>query len=93
MRPRGLWIECGDDLKEEIEEEVGLCFRKVLTLKEERVSFKAVLGSTLVVRQVGETASWKRNVLKGMSCWLEAASGEEVIQFLVERNARYLNWK
>lgn len=92
-RPRGLWLECPDELVGKIDKELGLCFRKVRRAQTPGASLKSVMGSTLVIERTGRTPSWKRRGLQIMNCWLQASSVEDVIQFLGERNARYSKWK
>jgi len=86
LKPRGLWVECPDEMKVVIGSELAPCFRNVM---EGCGSLKPVLGSTLILASEGTTHGWKRKLLKLMRCWLEASSGEEVVQFLIDRNDRY----
>ena len=86
LKPRGLWVECPDEMKEAIGSELAPCFREVM---EESDSLKPVLGSALILASEGTTHGWKRKLLKLMRCWLAASSGEEVVQFLIDRNDRY----
>lgn len=86
LEPRGLWVECPDEVRVAIGSELAPCFREVM---EECGSLKPVLGSTLILASEGTTHGWKRKLLKLMRCWLEASSGEEVVQFLIDRNDRY----
>ena len=90
MKPRGLWIECPEELVSAIASEVGPCFRGV---HKGGQSLKGILGSTLVIEKTGKTPVWKRELLKWMNCWLEASSSEEILRFLVGRSARYQNWE
>lgn len=90
FKPRGLWVECPDGRQAAMIGEVKPCFRSV---RQGSSSLQPVLGSALVIEKKGGTSLWKRKVLKFINCWLEASSGEEVVQFLIERNARYQRWK
>ena len=89
-KPRGLWVECPGETKSAIEIEIAPCFRKIM---DREVSIKLILGSSLVLVGEGTTPGWKRKLLKLMGCWLQASSGEEVIQFLIARSARYQRWE
>ncbi len=87
-QPRGLWLECPEDIKSALGREVASCFRKVSM---ECSSVKWVLGSTLVVVGTGSTPWWKRRFLKLVNCWLEASSRGEVLEFLARRNE--IDWR
>jgi hypothetical protein len=90
FKPRGLWVECSVGQQAAMIEEVRPCFRSV---REGRGSLLSVLGSAFIIEKEGGTSPWKRKVLKLVNCWLEVSSGEEVVQFLMERNAKYQKWK
>jgi len=90
LKPRGLLVECPEDVRESLENSVSACFRKVVA---EPNSLLGVFGSTLILMQPDKVGALRKWILTKMNCWLKASSEDEVRQFLVKRTAFYYGWE